>query len=85
MFDPIDKQDEAGASPKDMESMLGDLLVPAIQQLGVTLRTGDDKLQFEASKLLIQLWLKIGKASDDVVNKEFNDSLKAMNKKLEGK
>lgn len=83
MFDPLDEKEEP--LPKDMEGMLGELLIPAIKELGATLKTGEDKLRFEASKLLIQLWLKIGKSSDDVVNKEFNDSLKAMNRKLEGK
>lgn len=85
MFDPIEEKEEPLS--RDMEDMLGDLLAPAIKELGATLRTGEDKLRFEASKLLIQLWLKIGKSSnqDDVISKEFNDSLKAMNRKLEGK
>lgn len=68
-----------------MEEEIERSLPCAISNISETMRSGDDKLAFEASKLLIQLYLKTAKASDDVVGKELNDSFKAINRKLEGK
>ena len=82
MFDPIEI-DEVGS--QDMETILNGLLLPAIKVIGETLHGADDKLRFDASKLLIQLYMKTSKASEDVVSRELNESFKALNSKLEGK